>query len=132
MCVQVTAYPKRAPIFSKQIDTMIIIPCFNLQLMRFALHEVFPESYLNTPQLDILEELTEILDLRFDCSIMAATHLAYLELASHRILGTDPDQGAEAFIQSSTKINFALGDAPGDAGEVANYTFEEKALFFFF
>ena len=37
---------------------------------------------------------------------------------------------AESFIQLiERKINFALGDAPGDAGELANYTFRKKALF---
>ena len=44
--------------------------------------------------------------------------------------GTDPDQDAESFIQLiERKINFALGDAPGDVGELANYTFRKKALF---
>ena len=61
---------------------------------------------------------------------MAAAHLAYPELAVDKISGTDPDQDAESFIQLiERKIIFALGDAPGDAGELANYTFWKKALF---
>ena len=52
---------------------------------------------------------------------MAAAHLAYTDLAVDKIFGTDPDQDAESFIQLiERKINFALGDAPGDAGELAN------------
>ena len=61
---------------------------------------------------------------------MAAAHLAYPDLAGDKFSGTDPDQDAETFIQLiEQKINFALGDAPGDAGELANYTFRKKALF---
>ena len=61
---------------------------------------------------------------------MANTHPAYPDLAIDKFSGTDPDQDAESFIQLiERKINFALGDAPGDAGELANYTFRKKALF---
>ena len=61
---------------------------------------------------------------------MAAAHLAYPDLAVNKFFGTDPDQDAEPFIQLiERKINFALGDAPGDAGELANYTFRKKAIF---
>ena len=61
---------------------------------------------------------------------MANTHLAYPDLAIDKFSGTDPDQDGETFIQLiERKINFALGDAPGDAGELANYTFRKKALF---
>ena len=61
---------------------------------------------------------------------MAAAHLAYPDLAVDKFSGTDPDQDAEAFIQLiERKINFALGDAPADAGELVNYTFRKKALF---
>ena len=63
---------------------------------------------------------------------MAAAHLAYPDLAVDKFSGTDPDQDAETFIQLiEPKINFALGDAPGDAGELENYTFGKKALFSF-
>ena len=61
---------------------------------------------------------------------MANTHLAYLDLAIDKFSGTDPDQDAQSFIQLiERKINFALGDAPADAGELVNYTFRNKALF---
>ena len=61
---------------------------------------------------------------------MANTHLAYPNLGIDKFSGTDPDQDAESFIQLiERKINFALGDAPADAGELVNYTFRKKALF---
>ena len=61
---------------------------------------------------------------------MANTHLAYPDLAIDKFSGTDHDQDAETLIQLVVrKINFALGDARGDAGELANYTFRKKALF---
>ena len=61
---------------------------------------------------------------------MAAAHLPYPDLAVDKFSGTDPDQDTESFIQLiERKINFALGDAPADAGELANYTFLKKALF---
>ena len=61
---------------------------------------------------------------------MANTHLAYPDLAIDKFSGTDPDQDAESFIELIyRKINFALGDAPGDAGELANYIFRKKELF---
>ena len=61
---------------------------------------------------------------------MAATHLAYPDLALDKFSGTDPDQDAESFIQlMERKINFALGDAPANPDALANYTFPKKALF---
>ena len=61
---------------------------------------------------------------------MANTHLAYPDIAIDKFSGTDLDQDAESFIQLiERKINFALGEAPGDAGELVNYTFRKKALF---
>ena len=61
---------------------------------------------------------------------MAAAHFDYPDLAVDKFSGTDPDQDAESFNQLiERKINFAPGDAPGDAGELANYTFRKKALF---
>ena len=61
---------------------------------------------------------------------MAATHLAYPDLALDKFSGTDPDQDAESFIQLiERKINFALGDAPANPDALANYTFRKKALF---
>ena len=85
---------------------------------------------MNPYQLDILEELREYLDLKIYRSIIAATHLAYPDLAIDNFCGTDPDQDAESFLQIiEQKINFTPADAPGDAGELANYTFRKKALF---
>ena len=61
---------------------------------------------------------------------MANTHLAYPDLAIDKFCGTDSNQDAEFFSQlMERKINFALGDAPADAGELVNYTFRKKALF---
>ena len=61
---------------------------------------------------------------------MANTHLAHPDLAIDKFSSTDPDQDAESFIQLiERKINFALGDARADAGELENYTFRKKALF---
>ena len=61
---------------------------------------------------------------------MANIHLAYLDQAIDKFSGTDPDQHAESFIQLiERKVNFALGDAPADAGELVNYTFKMKAMF---
>ena len=63
--------------------------------------------------------------------MMANTHLAYPDLAIDKISGTDPDQDAESFIQLiEQKINFAFGDERADAGELVNFTFRKKSLFF--
>ena len=52
---------------------------------------------------------------------MAAAHPAYPDVAVDKFFGTDPDQDAESFIQLiERKINFAPGDAPADAGEMAS------------
>ena len=64
---------------------------------------------------------------------MGHTHLAYPDLALDNFSGTDPDQDAESYIQLiERKIVFALGDAPGDADELANYTFWKNALFWLY
>ena len=61
---------------------------------------------------------------------MANTHLAYLDLAVHKLSGTDPDQDVDSFIQlTERKINFAFGGAPGDAGKLTKNTFRKNALF---
>ena len=63
-------------------------------------------------------------------STLANVNLAYPDLAIDKLSGTDPNQEVESFIQlTEQKIYFAPGDAPGDAGELANYTFGKKALF---
>ena len=64
---------------------------------------------------------------------MSNTHLAHPDLAIDKFFGTDPDQDVESFIQSiERKIKFALGDAPGVAGELTNYTFRKKPQFFLY
>ena len=64
---------------------------------------------------------------------MANTHLAYPDLAIDKFSGTDPDQDAESLIQLiERKINFALGDAPEDAGELAKLHFQEESAVLFF
>ena len=61
---------------------------------------------------------------------MAATHVAYPDIAIDKLFGVDPDREAESFIQSiERKINFALGDDSGDAGDLADCIFKKKALF---
>ena len=61
---------------------------------------------------------------------MAATHLAYPDLALDKFSGTDPDQDAESFIQLiERKNNFALGDAPANPDALANYNFRKKLSF---
>ena len=63
---------------------------------------------------------------------MANTPLAYPDLVIDNFSITDLDQDAETVLQLiERKINFALWDGPGDAGELANYTFRKKALFSF-
>ena len=62
---------------------------------------------------------------------MANTHLACPDLAIDKFSGTDPDPDVESFIRLiERRINFALGYAPADAGELVNCTFRKKALFF--
>ena len=62
---------------------------------------------------------------------MNKTHLSHPNLAINRIVGTDSDQDAESLNQiKGRQTNFAFGDASGDAGEMANYIFKKKALFF--
>ena len=51
-------------------------------------------------------------------------------MPSTKFSGTDLDQDAESFMQLiEQKSNFALGDEPADADELAKYTFRKKALF---
>ena len=74
----------------------------------------------------------ELLDFYFAdiTPTTANTHLGYPNVAIDKFAGTDLDQDAESFIQLiERKINFALGDAPADAGELPNYTFSKKTLF---
>ena len=75
----------------------------------------------------------ENLDLKFGWNSMAHTHFAYPNLALGKFSGPNPEQAAETIIQLfEWKINFTVGNANGDAGELANYTFRKDALFFVF
>ena len=66
-----------------------------------------------------MEELIERLDLKFNWNVLAATHPADFDLIIDKWFGTDPDQNAESFIQLIERnINFADGDAPGEADEM--------------
>ena len=59
-----------------------------------------------------MEELTKFLDLKFDWNIMAATHLAYSDLALDNFYGTESNQNADPSIQSKQrKSKFSRGDA---------------------
>ena len=61
---------------------------------------------------------------------MAATHLAYPDLALDKFSGTDTDQDAESFRQLiERKSNFALGGAPANPDSLGIYAFRKKALF---
>ena len=86
-----------------------------------SLNETFSESHLNSFQLEILEELLQKLGLKFERNILAATQLAYPDLALDKFSGTDPDQVVESFIQLvEGKVNFAPGDALANLDAVAN------------
>ena len=80
---------------------MIIVPCLDLYLTHLNYTKLFlcPTPNLNSFQLEILEELIEYLDLKFEWNINAATHLAYPDLAVDKFSATDPDRDAESFIQ---------------------------------
>ena len=118
-CVRVRAHPQGSPNNSKQIDIDDYHPLLRSLTDRLSLYGAFPEPHFNTHRLDILEKLSEYLDLNFNWSDMTITHLAYPDLALDNFSGTDPDQHAELFIQFiERKIDFALGDAPADADEL--------------
>ena len=92
------------------------------------LYEAF-ETHLSTRQLDILGELKEYLDLKFDRNNTAHTHLAYPDQALVKFSGTEPDQDAKSFNQLfERKINFALGDATEDLGTPNIHTWLTLAL----
>ena len=125
-----TAHPEGNPHISKQIDINKHNPLLKSLSEALDEYEDYPEPHLNSDQLHILGELLDSLPSENRTPAMANTHLAYPDLAIDKFSGTDPDQDAESFIQLiERKINFALGDAPADAGELVNYTFRKKALF---
>ena len=131
-CLGVINHPQEAPNVSKRIDLKDHHALLGAFIDALNSHEKFFETHLKTHQLDILKELMEYLDLKFDCSITFATQLSHFDLVIDIFSGTDPDQDAESFSQLiERKTNFALGDAFGDGAELTNYTFRKKALFSF-
>ena len=132
-CVRVTARPQGVRNVSKQLDLEDRHTLFRSFTDVLNLYKAFPEPHLNTHQLDILEKLKEYLNRRFKRSIMAATHIAYPDLAIDKFSGRDCDQDAKSnIILIEPKIIIDRGDTPGDAGELANYTSRRKVLFSFF
>ena len=129
-CVRVTAHPQAALNISHQIDIDDHHPLLRSIPDALNLNDAFPQPHLKNHQLDFLGFLIEYLDLKFDCSDIVITYLAYPYLALDKFSGRDPEQDAQSFIQLiEKKINIALDDAPEHADELANYTFRKKALF---
>ena len=125
---RVTAHPVGNPTISKQIAFRKPNPLLASQSDALDDYEDFSEPHFNSYQLHILGELLDSLSWRYNPH-NGQSYLAYPCLAIDKFSGTDPDQDAEPFIQLiERKINFALGDAPGDAGELANYIFRKEAL----
>ena len=61
---------------------------------------------------------------------MAAVHLASPGLAVDKFSGTDPDVEVDSFAQLiERKINFAFGDAPENAEQLADYNLRKNALY---
>ena len=128
--IRVRVHPERKSEISKQIDLDDQHSLLKSLSDALSLYEAFREPHLNSFQLQILDELIDYLNLKFERKNMAATQLAYRDLALDNFSGTDPDQDAESFIQLiERKINFALGDAPANPDALANYNFRKKALF---
>ena len=124
------AHPEGKPNLSKQIDIKKQNPLLESLSEALDEYEDLPEPHLNSYQHHILGELLDSLSLKNIIPTLANTHLVYLDVAIDKFSGTHPNQHGESFIQLiERKINFALGDAPGDAGELANCTFRKKALF---
>ena len=128
--IRVTARPEVKPHISKQIDSNKHNPLLESLSEALDDYENFPELHLNSYQLHVFGEVLDSLPWEDIIPTMAITHLGYPDLAIDKFSGTDPDQDAETFNQLiERKINFALGDAPGDAAELANYKFRKKTLF---
>ena len=61
---------------------------------------------------------------------MAAVRLASPGLAVDKFSDTDPDEDVDSFAQLiERKIDFAFGDAPANAEQLADYNLRKKALF---
>ena len=123
-----TAHPERNRSLSKQIDFNQHNPLLGSLSEALEDYEDFPEPHLNSYQLHILGELLDSLFWRYNPH--NGQYSSCLYWSSHRQIfwHRSQSQDTESFIQLiERKINFAPGDAPGDAGELANYTFRKKA-----
>ena len=65
-CVPVTAHPQGSTNNSKQIDIDDYHPLLRSSTDGLSLYGAFPEPHFNTHRLDILEKLSEYLDLNFN------------------------------------------------------------------
>ena len=65
-CIRVTAHPEGNSEVSKQIELDDYHPLLKSLSDALNLYEAFPEPHLNPFQLEILEELIEYLDLKFE------------------------------------------------------------------
>ena len=82
-------------------------------------------------QLHILEQLINYLDLNFKWSIMAATHIAYPDLAIETFSGAEPKQDVESFNQlCETKIKFILGQKTCKRWWMSKLHFQKKTALF--
>ena len=129
--IRVTVHSEGHPNILKQIN--IDKHHLLLESLSEALNDYVekPEPHLNSLQIHILGELLDFLFPGNILSKMANAHLAYPDLALDKFSGTDPDQGAEAFIRLiECKIIFGLGTEPDAAAdEHVSYIFRNKALF---
>ena len=124
-----TAYPKRNPKISKQMK--VFRHNTLLESLSEALddYENFTDLQLNSRQFHIHGELLDFLFSADNFPQWPILILVTLIWPSTKLSGTYPGEDAESFIQLiERKIIFAPGDAPGDAVELANYTFRKKAL----
>ena len=61
---------------------------------------------------------------------MAENTVSFLDLASDKFSGNDPDQDAKSFLLTvENKINFSVGSRPTDIAERTRYLFRKKAFF---
>ena len=129
--IRVTVYAEEHPQTSQQVDIWGHSPLLGSLAEALSKYYNFPEPNLKDYQLHIFGELVDYFDSKYpQKNNMAATHLAYTDLALDKFSGTDPDRDAESFMQLlERKSNFALGDAPANPDELANYSFRKKALF---
>ena len=64
--VQVKAHPQATPNVSKHLELNDCHPLLRSLTHALNLYELFPEPHSKTHQLDVLEDLLEYLDLKFE------------------------------------------------------------------